>query len=307
LARIDLDNMYGKNQIEIIIEDTQSDNTKAVTAAQKMLSIDKVDAFYTEFSGVSAAVSPLAEDNNKILVYSTYNQKIADDNENSIKTFISFEVACEKFAKYLNDPNKRILIISAIGDTAPYCARGLESVIDKENVKIVEGFTGKDFRTLLLQNKEFDPDFIIPIMYEDGSLALLKQNYELGLNIGMFSNKQDMATDKILSELPTEATDNIFYFEAPIDGDFEKKIRVLYPEITDDEIQAAANSYQSMIALGVGLMECKDKSAGCVTQKLTNKNDFPYSGYENMEFENRVLSSELIFGYIKDRNRIELE
>jgi ABC-type branched-subunit amino acid transport system substrate-binding protein len=307
LAKKDLESIYGIGSVSISIEDSQSDAVKSLSGAQKLLSIDKVDALYTEFSGISAAVSPVAKDAGKTLVYSSYNQEILNRNALSLKTFVSFEVACKKFAGYLNDSNKKILIISTIPDTAPFCARGLETAIPKSNIKVIDAFAGKDFRTLLLQQSEFNPDYIIPIMYEDGSYALLKQISELKIKVQVFSNKQDLATDKNIAELPFEATNNVIYFEAPISSEFIAKIRAAHPDMSDDDIQGAANAYQSMIALGIGLAECPDKSAECVTNYLANKKDFPFVGYEHMVFENRVLSSDLILGRIQNGERVVIQ
>ena len=307
IAQKDLESIYGIGSVSISVEDSQSDAVKAVSGAQKLLSLDKVDALYTEFSGISSAVSPVAQQAGKTLVYSTYNQAIVDRNPHSIKTFISFEVACKKLVEYVNDSNKKFLIISSIGDTAPFCARGLETAVSKNNIKVIDAFAGKDFRTLLLQQADFKPDYIIPIMYEDGSYALLKQIDELNMNIEVFSYKQDVATDKNISELPFEATNNVIYFEAPISTEFVAKIRAVHPDMSDDDIQGAANAYQSMIVLGIGLAECPDKNAECVINTLANKKDFPFSGYQHMEFNDRVLTSDLILGKIQNGERVVIE
>ncbi|MEI6553465.1 MAG: ABC transporter substrate-binding protein [bacterium] len=309
LAKKDLETMYGKGNVKIVIEDSQSDNAKAVSGAQKLLSVDKVDGLYTEFSGIGSAVSPIAKSADKTLVYSTYNQKIADDNQLSLKTFLSFNEACSKFAKYVNDSNKKFLIISAVGDTAPYCADGLATVVGRENIKVVQGLSPKDtdFRTLLLQNKSFAPDYIIPIMYEDGSYALLKQANDMGIKAGFFSDKQDLATDKNIANLPAEATNNVVYFEARINQKFVDKIKAVYPELSNDDLQAAANSYQSIMALGIGLVECGNKSAECVTGKLANKSDLPLVGYENAKFVNRILESDLVFGKLVNKEKVEIK
>jgi branched-chain amino acid transport system substrate-binding protein len=300
LAEKDLNKAFSSRKIEVLVEDSQSSVPTAVSAAQKLINVDKVDAIYSEFSGMSSAISPIAKSANKILVYSTFNQKIAEDNATSIKTFISFEVACENFAKNVLDKTKKILIISAISDAAPYCLKTLEKYIPATNIKLVEGFTSTDFKTLLLQNKEFGPDYIIPIMYENGSYALIKQNHELGLKSKFFCYKQDCVTEKLLKELPIDSTEGIVYFEVAIDDNFIQKIKAEYSDMSKDDIQAAANSYQSIIAVGEGLMECQARGAQCVTDKLANKKEFLNVGYKNAEFVDRVLTSDLILSVVRN-------
>ncbi len=300
LAEMDLKKEYGENNVSIFIEDGQSAIPASVSAAQKLLSVNKVDLIYSEFSGPSAAISPVVKNAGKTFVYSTFNQKIADDNERSIKTFVSFEVACEKFAKDLNDSSKKVLIISSIGDVAPYCERALLKVLPKENVKTVDGFIGTDFRTLLLQNKSFAPDYIIPVMYEDGSFALIKQKVELGLKSNIFGYRQDSMTEKILKDLPVAYTEGIVFFEMPIDKGFNQRIKTAYPEMTDDDIQAAANAYQSMMAAGVALAQCPGADSACVVSKISDIKDFEFAGYQNASFVNRILTSDLSFGVVKN-------
>ena len=299
LAEADLNKDFPNANIQILIEDSQSQAAAAASAAQKLISIDGVDALYSEFSGMSSAVSPIAQNAGKVFMYSTFNQKIAEDNPTSIKTFTSFEVACDKFANQL-DSAKKILILSAISDAASYCEKALLKKLPASNVKKIEGFVGTDFKTVLLQNKQFAPDYIIPIMYEDGSYALIKQNHDLGMKFSFFCYKQDCVTEKLLKELPQAATENIMYFEIPIDPEFVQRIKAVHPEISNDDIQGAANAYQSMIALGEGLVACEDRSAQCVTDNLANKKTLLHAGYRDAKFVDRILSSEITLNIVHD-------
>ena len=125
----------------------------------------------------------------------------------------------------------------------------------------------------------------------------------MGIKVGFFSDKQDLATDKNIANLPAEATNKVVYFEAKINQKFADKIKKSYPELSNDDLQAAANSYQSMMAMGIGLAECKDKSAECVVGKLANKSDLPLVGYENAKFVNRILESDLVFGKVVNKEK----
>jgi ABC-type branched-subunit amino acid transport system substrate-binding protein len=299
LAEVDLKKKYGDENVTVTVEDGQSAIPASVSAAQKLLSVNKVNGVYAEFSGPAAAISPVVKSAGKILVYSTFNQKIVEDNEYSIKTFVSFEPACEKFAQYVKDPTKKILLISSIGDAAPYCERALLKTFARENVKVVDSFVGTDFRTLLLQNKSFNPDFIIPIMYEDGSYALIKQKVELGMKANIFGYRQDSMTEKILKELPTTYTDGVVTFELPIDPAFYARIKAAYPDMTDDDIQAASNGYQSIVLLGDALAQCPNGEATCTVSKVANLKTLEHPGYKNAFVANRILQSEILIGVVK--------
>jgi len=300
LAESDLKSKYGESRVSVFVEDGQSAVPASVSAAQKLLNINKVNAIYTEFSGPSNGISPIVKNAGKAFAYSTFNQKVVEDNEYSIKTFINFEEGCEKFVKYVNDSSKKILIISSLGNVAPYCEKALLKFFPRENVRVVDGFVGTDFRTVLLQNKSFAPDYIIPMMYEDGSLALIKQKSELGIKSIIYSYKQDSATEKILKELPTAYTDGSLYFEVEIDENFANKIKAINPNMTEDDMQGAANSYQSIMILGNALAQCPDGSAECVVSNIASQKNLESAGYKNASIVNRVLVSDLKIGEVKN-------
>lgn len=292
LAKKNLSEKY-KTEVFIGIEDSQSNPSVGATAATKLLSIDKVDALYSEFSGISSAISPIAQSAGKTLMYSTFNQKISDDNKTAVKTFISYSVLCDQFGKGFEKSDTKIVIIASIGDAAPYCVTSLLKYTDSKNIKVVENFQGTDFRTLLLQNKDFNADYILPIMYEDGAFALMKQKYELKISGNIFCYKQDCLTNKIRTELPAGAVNGMVYFEVSLDEKFVSEIKLAYPNISEDDLAGASNAYQSMMALGEALHNCPKKDGVCVAGYLSNKSKLENPGYANAYFKNRVLGSDI--------------
>ncbi|MFA6432551.1 MAG: ABC transporter substrate-binding protein [Candidatus Paceibacterota bacterium] len=296
MAKDDLIALYGEENVKIVIEDSQSSPTGAVSAANKLLNFDRVNAIYTEFSGPSNAVSPVVRAAGKVLVYSAFNEKILEDNPHSVKTFVSHEVACEDFARKYLDPSKKVIILSMISDAGPYCLKGLEEVVPAENIKDIEGFTGTDFRTLLLQNKAFDADYIIPLMYEDSAYALFKQKGELGITTKIFCYKEDCMTEKNLENIPAEYVRGSLYFSIPIDAAFEERVSARYPGVTEGEMQAIANAYQSAMLLGVGLVECQDRTGECVSRKISEIKDPKYFTYRNGHMIGRMLGSDVVIG-----------
>lgn len=298
MAKEDLEKLYGAGNVTIKIEDSQSSASASVSAATKLLNVDKMDVIYTEFSGPGNAVSPVTKEKNKALVYSAFNEKILEDNPYSVKTFISHEVACERLADML-DPSKKVLIIGTFPDAGPYCLKALRKVLPLENIKDIEGFTSTDFRTLLLQNKSFDPDYIIPLMYEDGAFALFKQRGELGIKATIFCYKMDCQTEKNLASLPAAYTKGSLYFEVPIKRSFQDKVNAKYSGVTAGDMQGIANAYQTVMLAGVGLAGCTDKTAACVVQRINEITEPDYFAYENGKVVDRMLRSDIVMGEVK--------
>ncbi len=295
LATQDLKEKYG-DHFSLMIEDSRSDAKTAVSGASKLVSIDKVDALYTEFSGISSAVSPIARENNKVLIYSTFNQKILEDNEKSIKTFISYDVVCKEFLKNI-PKNSKVHILSTIADAAPYCKSALTKELPESNIKVTEGLTGTDFRTLLLQQKRDAYDYLIPIMYEDGYFALIKQKNELQIPGSVFCYKADCYTEKIKTQLPKIYLNGLMYFEVSIDSAFRERIKKLFPDFTEGDISASANAYQSIFMAGQTLYECK-KDTECAIKKMSNKT-LENKGYSDARVVNRNLESNILIERVR--------
>lgn len=299
LAKEDIAAEYGPDAVKIVVEDSQSAPAVSVSAAQKLLSVDHADAIYTEFSGPASAISPIVKSANKTLIYSAFNERILDDNGYAVKTFINHEIACQNFAEKYLDTSKRIIIVSVIPDAGPYCMRGLEKVVPASNIKDVEGFTGTDFRTLLLQNKSFGADYMIPLMYEDGAYALFKQRAELGIQTKIFCYKEDCMTEKNLTSLPASYTKGNMYFSVPIDPAFEARVKSLYPDVTDGDTQAIANAYQSVMLLAKGLSQCSDRSGSCVGQAISSITNPKYFAYRGGHMIGRMLASDVVMDEVK--------
>lgn len=295
LAIKDLDEKYG-DHFSLVVEDSRSDAKTAVSGASKLISVDNADALYTEFSGISSAVSPIAKENNKVLIYSTFNQRILEDNEKSIKTFISYDVVCKEFLKNI-PKNSKVHILSTIADAAPYCKSALLKELPESNIKVTEGLTGTDFRTILLEQKQDAYDYLIPIMYEDGYFALIKQKNELQIAGSIFCYKADCYTEKIKKELPAVYLSGLVYFEVSIDPAFKERIAKLYPEMKEGDINASANAYQSIFMAGEALYECQ-KDTACAIQKMSNKR-LTNKGYSDARVVSRNLESNILIDIVR--------
>ncbi|MBU3668435.1 MAG: amino acid ABC transporter substrate-binding protein [Candidatus Taylorbacteria bacterium] len=290
LAMQDLKAEYG-DSFKLIIEDSQGNPKIAASAASKLLNVHNASALYTEFSGVSSAVSPIAKESGSFLVYSTFNQKILENNPYSVKTFMSYDVVCDEFAKNI-PPGSTVHIVSAISDAAPYCKKSLMKYLSEANIKITEGISGTDFRTLLLQQKQDRYDYLIPIMYEDGYFAYIKQKGELQIPGIIFCYKDDCYTEKIKKGIASKDLSGMFIFSVAIDSLFKEKILRHNPSMTELEIAASANSYQSVYMIGEALYKCK-KDIDCI-QKELNHVSLSNPGYENARIENRALQSKIV-------------
>ncbi len=306
LAVEDIQKAYGANSIKIIAEDDQSAPKGAVSAATKLLSVDKVDAIYTEFSSLGTAVSPIVLANNKILMYSAMTPKILETNPLSVKTFVNIEDACNTYANYaITHGVKKIAVFNKLADVAPACMKSLLKQYSPDKILLNDNIVGNDFRTLLLKTKTFGADSIVHIMVEADSVAFIKQSSDMGINIPLFCHKGDCMTDKILSAY-SKSLEGSIYFDSPISESFAKRYVERYGDIDPGLMEAAAFSYENMTNLFLAERAC-NKDAVCVAKYFENTVSSADPALVGMKFVNRMSSLTQKFYKIVNGKAVELE
>jgi len=173
-----------KNNIKLFVEDTQSDTTKAVTAANKLITVNSIDVLHVEFSGPSNAISPISAANNKLLLYDSFSVTPVTNNEYAFKLFYDPKAECAQLAEHaLSKQYKNIATVMPLADYNQECYEAiLETVkgrgnIEQYNFDIAE----KDFRSILTRMKATNIEAVIMLGYENNFLQFLKQKKRVGL------------------------------------------------------------------------------------------------------------------------------
>lgn len=293
-------NMENDVKINIIVEDVQSNSKMAANAASKLINTDNVDVLYSEFSGFSSIVSPIANDNEIPLFYNSFNQKIVEQNELSFKMFISFENVCREFLDIAEiEGYKKLAFMVEAPDILPFCLDVLYEKFDQEDMLIYENIADKDFRSHLLKIKEFEADVIIMLTYEDTSLSLLKQKKDLGLDMPSFGYKQDGFTEKVINEVGIENLENTIFFEADVSDVFREKYFSNYQTDSVDDLQPAAFAYHAMNVIYELMKDCNK------TQCLIDKSEgIDFNHGFNSVIRNREDIVDLKFTKIVDGKRV---
>jgi branched-chain amino acid transport system substrate-binding protein len=191
-AELALENYAGtRNKYELIFEDDQFDAKKAVTAANKLISIDNVDAVVTFGSSGGNSVKPIAE-KNKILHFAVATDpKVADGGY----TFNHWTPAKEEVralvAELLKRNIKKIGLLTVNQDgmlaidneiTKQTQGTGI-SIVTDQKFNIGE----KDFRTLIAKVKQNSPEILVMINYSPEIEILGRQIKDAGVKIPMTS------------------------------------------------------------------------------------------------------------------------
>lgn len=257
--------------VEVIFEDSSGTPSSAVSAAQKLINFDKIDALYVELTGPSKAVSPISLDNGLVMYYDSFDESVLEDNPFALKTFFSIKEECEYFSSF----NREISKVAYIGpklDFADDCIITLQKAFGNNNVlvELNPDISSGDFRSSLIKAKSFGAQGIVSISYENNYLGLLKQKGELDFNVPVFCTKGDCYTDKIISQLPHDYLIGNITFDFQYDSSFLDKIKKRYPEIKDSQIKNIALAYDGLNYLVNGMLSCESGDADCIVNNITD-------------------------------------
>jgi branched-chain amino acid transport system substrate-binding protein len=292
--------------VEILYEDSKGRGDLAVNAAQKLINIDAVDVVYTDFSGPSSAVSPVARAANKPFAYSSFDPAYVATNEFAVKTFFDAVGECKRFSEYLKSKGikKTALIGVNLAFTEP-CADEMREVFGNENV-IVESVSSPsivDFRSPLLKAKSFGAEFLYGIGYEANYKAIFEQKSELGIDIPVFCNLSDCYTKAVKESVSPKSVEGSVFFDYFLEDDFRD--RVIAAVGADKNYRGVAFAYDIVQYLARAVDECGGSDdPKCVVDAIAQNKDYkpvvPGRGFGG----DRVFDVESSYILIKDGKEV---
>jgi branched-chain amino acid transport system substrate-binding protein len=171
-------------QIELIFEDDQGNTEKSVTAANKLININKVKYLFTAFSSVSQATAPISQDNNVLYISATVS-KIGETGEYIFRDFWDIEDQGSAIGIAINKENVSKIGILAMnyGDTELFLDSVKEEVSDTVFVEERFNFGDTDFKSQLTKIKNANVDAILVYAFPGAeSIKITQQIKELKLD-----------------------------------------------------------------------------------------------------------------------------
>lgn len=179
----DLNKQNTKYKYELIFEDDAFDPKKTASAANKLISIDKVDAIVTVASAAGNIVNPIAEKAKIVHFGIASDPNIAKGQYN----FINWTPPREEVKLFISEAQKRgIKRIAVFGQQIS----GIVAVVDElkkqtagTNITVVSedisNFGTKDFRQSISKAKLSMPDYYLLVMFSPELEILVKQMKEM--------------------------------------------------------------------------------------------------------------------------------
>lgn len=200
--------------VDVIYEDGQCNGQKAASAAEKLISVDKVQLILGGFcSGETLGIAPIAE-KNKVLVFSSTSSSpvvsTAGDyifRNAPVDSLSAIVMATDVAKKY-----KNAAMVTQNNDYASAYRNALLTELPKAGVTVVVDETYNtgttDFRTILQKVKTSKADVLINLAGETSPGAfLIKQAKELGVNLPMYAG--DALAGKELFDIAKDAAEGL--------------------------------------------------------------------------------------------------
>lgn len=194
LARDDINGRAKPNgfSVQLSFEDSGSQVANAVTAARKLIDIDKVDALFVSTTSATRAIAPLAQAANIPLLAMSSDPGITNASTVIFRVFMNSNVEQGLLAKRIVGLGIKNVFVLHNQDRAFEAAyRELKSLLAANDIKNVDAETFEktqtDFRTIIQKAKQAKADAYVFIGFGSEFPLLLSQWGEKG-NAHYFGN-----------------------------------------------------------------------------------------------------------------------
>lgn len=162
---------FPNTKIEVVFEDFASETKNAVTAANKLISIEKVDAIITSTTAASEAVSPIVEQAHIINFVISPDIEIVSRSQYNFRIYYNFNTESEVVNAFVQKtkPSSVSFLASKYSSLQKLVDGKLEpdfkqagiNILAKEYVEVAD----KDFKTPILKIKNGNPSmwFLAPM------------------------------------------------------------------------------------------------------------------------------------------------
>lgn len=194
LAVEKIENEYGI-KIEAVYEDSQMLPANTVTAAQKLINIDKVKAIVIGSSRETLAAAPVAENNKILLMSAATSPEITKAGDYVFRIYPSDLYQGNDLADLAAKKGyTKLAVLAVLDDYGKGLTEVFKTRVEKEGgkVEIVENFIPEgamDFRTQLTKIAGIKPEAVLILAYKIHYPSILKQMQELNIHIPILASE----------------------------------------------------------------------------------------------------------------------
>jgi branched-chain amino acid transport system substrate-binding protein len=268
--------------IKLIYEDSKCDPKEAVSAAQKLINVDKVNIIIgTVCSSETLAIAPITEENSVILMsVGSSSPKITYAGDYVFRMWPSDTYEAKVLVDYISKNYPEIKKIDLLYINNDFGTHFKDDFVNLStavglNIGIIKSFNTRDsdFRTQLAEIKQSDSDGIFIITYPDEAYTLFKQLKEFNLKKQLFAPGW-VIEDKNVLDKSKELINGVI-FAVPniqVSEDFRKKMISRYGS-EGENLLVSGLAYDGLNVILEAVKVCGENTS-CVRDKLYNTKDY---------------------------------
>jgi branched-chain amino acid transport system substrate-binding protein len=210
---------------ELIFEDDQLKNNQTITAAQKLINVDKVDVIFTIWTPAANAVAPLAEKADILHFNTGWDPEPAQKYKNTMIHGLTYTQYAEALAKLIEDSKaEKIACIGVNHEGFAKMKTVLDKILKQKGISYsfdkVFNFGEKDFRTILSQAKDSKAEYYLIFAFSPEQELIIQQMKDLSIH-QPFSGYFDMLENKKAAEGSTFVSE--INFSHKFNEDYQKE------------------------------------------------------------------------------------
>ena len=271
-----------RGRLDVIIEDSQSDAAKAVSAYRKLVNENGARAIAVFGSPSAVALSSLANRDKVPLLALASAAAYSSPDDYTFRVLGSARQEAEFFTEFLGGKRrlKKVALLYSENDYGEGFRREFSRLFKNRGSVLEEGFSpgSGDFRTQLLRLKTWDPEATILAAWSADAANILRQASQLRIAAGSFIGTAACHNPDLI----TAAGDVAQGLQVVVPNDVVSgPIQQLYRQhYRDEPSHAVWRMYDALKILGEVSRSCPPpQSSDCLRRGLAGLTDFAGSAF----------------------------
>ncbi len=287
--------------VNVIVEDSALSTAKGLSAAQKLIFIDKVDALFVDFTVIAIAVSSLADQQQKVMIYSAAAESVARKNKFAFKAFSDFSLGCEVLAReFIKSGVKKIGVLKAETEYGELCLSGAKKVADV----IEEPYRqGENVASQILSFKSKGVEAVLNGCFENDTMNLLKAAHDIKYNI-RFGVPEDTLTETLQERFNSSLDGCMTFGLKELPDILLKRAKMLSGENgLLSGVEGVGLGYGHIKQLAAAVASCPERTGDCISQALSqspNDSDIGFEGWNNRMARMRTIIKQYSGNQLKE-------
>jgi branched-chain amino acid transport system substrate-binding protein len=272
-------------KIEIVLGDNMGDPKTGINVMQKLKSVDGINLFYVDITGVAYACAPVADQLKVVMFAGSAHPSIADMSPWVFRVFTSGDQETEVLSNYLSAQKVKTVYVLHINDSLGEASLDyLKRKFEKQGGKVLGSETFKtgqqDCREILIKARDSKAEKIVIIDYGVTVPMLLQQAQELGIatntimgNIGFVGPRVAKLDQKLINDIVFTGPSYAYKYRSPDSQNMKAFVDGYKAKYAKDPDYTAAFAYDTLNILKEVISKVGDKP-DAVKEGLLNVKDF---------------------------------